>query len=198
MHNILTENRKIDIGVIKLIDTMTVTTISVSKEFHDWLTNKGNKGESYEDVIKKLIRNEYLREYTSSSGTPILIKKEIPKLVKKQKAAKNPLKLKTYTEVEKHVKLQKPTLTKIVGTEPLTKVRLKPQKPKLPVPKKLIAPKKVVKVSKVDEQLLQLKNERKLELQRLSTEFELAKLANNSARVDELAVRIAKMKRELK
>ena len=41
---------------------MTVTTIPISKEFHDWLKSKGKKGESYEDVIKRLLRPEFLGE----------------------------------------------------------------------------------------------------------------------------------------
>ena len=41
---------------------MADTTISVSKKFHDWLKNKGKKGESYESIIKELIRPEFLQE----------------------------------------------------------------------------------------------------------------------------------------
>ena len=41
---------------------MTVTTIPISKEFHDWLKGKGKKGESYEDVIKRLLRPELKQE----------------------------------------------------------------------------------------------------------------------------------------
>ena len=42
---------------------MADTTISVSKEFHDWLKDKGLKGESYEEIIKRLIKPEMLEEY---------------------------------------------------------------------------------------------------------------------------------------
>ena len=55
----LIQNRKIVIGVIKLIIIMADTTLSVSKEFHDWLKSKGRKGENYEDIIKKMLRPEY-------------------------------------------------------------------------------------------------------------------------------------------
>ena len=41
---------------------MAVTTIPISKEFHDWLKSKGMKGESYEEVIKKLLKPEYQRD----------------------------------------------------------------------------------------------------------------------------------------
>ena len=32
------------------------TTIPVSRKFHDWLKGKGRKGESYEDIIKRLLK----------------------------------------------------------------------------------------------------------------------------------------------
>ena len=41
---------------------MSVTTIPISRKFHDWLKSKGMKGESYEEVIKKLLRPELLQE----------------------------------------------------------------------------------------------------------------------------------------
>ncbi len=41
---------------------MTVTTISVSEKFHEWLKSKGKKGESYEDLIKRLLKPEFLKE----------------------------------------------------------------------------------------------------------------------------------------
>ncbi|MBI2541332.1 hypothetical protein HYV80_01305 [Candidatus Woesearchaeota archaeon] len=41
---------------MKVIVIMTgTTTIPVSKEFHEWLKSKGKKGESYENIIKRLI-----------------------------------------------------------------------------------------------------------------------------------------------
>ena len=60
------KNRKINIEVIKLISIMANTTISVSEKFHEWLKGKGRKGESYEDVIKKMLRQEFLQELESS------------------------------------------------------------------------------------------------------------------------------------
>ena len=41
---------------------MAITTIPISKEFHDWLKGKGKKGESYEDLIKRLLRPEHIQE----------------------------------------------------------------------------------------------------------------------------------------
>ena len=47
---------------------MAVTTIPVSKEFHDWLKGKGKKGESYEDVIKRLLKPEFKQELEESQA----------------------------------------------------------------------------------------------------------------------------------
>ena len=60
---------------MKFMDIMADTTISVSKDFHDWLKGKGRKGESYEDVIRRMLKPEFLRELGSKtsdddSGTP--------------------------------------------------------------------------------------------------------------------------------
>ena len=51
---------------MKIITAMTVTTIPISKEFHDWLKDKGKKGESYEEVIKRLLKPEFLEELEGS------------------------------------------------------------------------------------------------------------------------------------
>ena len=40
----------------------TGTTISVSKKFHDWLNTKGKKGESYEDIIRRMLKPEFQQE----------------------------------------------------------------------------------------------------------------------------------------
>jgi len=45
---------------------MPDTTISVSKEFHDWLKGKGKKGESYESILKRMLKPEFLDELNSS------------------------------------------------------------------------------------------------------------------------------------
>lgn len=50
---------------------MADTTLSISNEFHDWLKSKGKKGESYEDIIKKMLKPEFAQELEShkpSSG----------------------------------------------------------------------------------------------------------------------------------
>ena len=70
---IFTRNRKVNIGVIIFIAIMDDTTISVSKKFHDWLRSKGKKEESYEDVIKRMLKPEFVQELESfqeSSDVP--------------------------------------------------------------------------------------------------------------------------------
>ena len=53
---------------MKLIDIMTetTTTIPISKKFHEWLKSKGRKGESYEDVIKRLLKPDAVRDIERS------------------------------------------------------------------------------------------------------------------------------------
>ena len=53
---------------MKFMDIMADTTISVSKGFHDWLKSKGMKGESYEDIIKRMLKPEFLSELGSKSS----------------------------------------------------------------------------------------------------------------------------------
>ena len=47
---------------------MAITTIPISKEFHDWLKGKGKKGESYEAVIKRLLKPEFQQEIEGSGS----------------------------------------------------------------------------------------------------------------------------------
>ena len=42
---------------------MTNTTISISKKFHEWLKSKGDKGDSYEKIITKLLKPNMAEEY---------------------------------------------------------------------------------------------------------------------------------------
>ena len=37
---------------------MDRTSIQISKEFRDWLESRGKKGESYEDIIKRLLKSK--------------------------------------------------------------------------------------------------------------------------------------------
>ena len=49
------------------------TTISVSMKFHDWLKSKGKKQESYEDIIKRMLKPEYLQELEGSQSSSELL-----------------------------------------------------------------------------------------------------------------------------
>ena len=62
-------NQKLIKGAIKVIEIMADTTLSVSKEFHDWLKSKGRKGESYEDIVKKMLKPEFLQELEGSQDS---------------------------------------------------------------------------------------------------------------------------------
>lgn len=54
-YQVTTTIRKFYIVVIVIIVTMT-TTIQVTNEFKDWLEQQGKKGETYEDILKRLIK----------------------------------------------------------------------------------------------------------------------------------------------
>ena len=49
------------------------TTISVSMKFHDWLKSKGKKQESYEDIIKRMLKPECLQELEGSQSSSDLL-----------------------------------------------------------------------------------------------------------------------------
>ena len=67
------QNRKIVIEVMELITIMTGTTIPISREFHDWLKSKGRKGESYEAIIKRMLKSELMQELESSQSSSDLV-----------------------------------------------------------------------------------------------------------------------------
>ena len=66
---IFTRNRKVNIVVIAVIGIMADTTISVSVRFHDWLESKGKKAESYEDVIKRMLKPVFAQELGNFQGS---------------------------------------------------------------------------------------------------------------------------------
>ena len=43
-----------------------ITTIPVSRKFHEWLKGKGKKGESYEAIIKRMLNSEAQQELEAS------------------------------------------------------------------------------------------------------------------------------------
>ena len=53
------------------MDIMVNTTISISKEFQSWLRDKGKKGESYEGIIKGLLKPEALKDFSSREDASI-------------------------------------------------------------------------------------------------------------------------------
>lgn len=55
---------------------MEGTTILVSKKFHDWLKNKGKKGENYEDIIKNMLKPEFLQELKDTQESAVPLKEE--------------------------------------------------------------------------------------------------------------------------
>lgn len=186
------------------------TTISISSKFHEWLESKGKKGESYEDVIKKLLKPNLSQEL----GTSNLIKKkslkqvEVKRNLPQQKTVKvagigninsknitsNSFKKQVNLDPNRNKKkpLQKPILPKKI---PQTQFAVKPKKSN-----KLGLSKKPVTISNkgvVNDEVNQWKNEKKLELDHLKIELQLAKLSNDEAKKRELAVSITKLKEEL-
>ncbi len=62
------------------IDTMEITTIQISKEMKEKLGSFGNKGESYEEILKRiygLAVKEQLREFLMSEKGFVPIEKAI-------------------------------------------------------------------------------------------------------------------------
>ena len=194
---------------------MANTTISVSEKFHEWLKGKGRKGESYEDVIKKMLKQEFLKEVEHES-VPIKVQSSKPKRtddeMKDVKELARKLDVvsresKTKPKKEKAMKSQKGNkpLSKIEKAKASTKSKLanESQKPKVQSALKNINPDVLKKSStkskptKTNDDIKQLRNEKNLELQRLEVELELAKLSNDVGKVKELPVLISKLKQEL-
>ena len=65
---------------------MVNTTISISKEFQNWLKDKGKKGESYENIIKSLLKPEVLKDLNIPGELPVAKKAA----AKEATAAKKP------------------------------------------------------------------------------------------------------------
>jgi len=169
-------------------------TITVSSKLHDLLKKNGMKGESYERIILRMARQEFSQDYRKfQSSEP----KEKPKLVQAQAVLKKPVK-----------KVQKP-IAKPSAKKPEKQAKAKPLKPQA-VKKKPKPSAKAKKAKKIPEKLpiksekIAVSNELKqwqytknLELQGLKTELELAKLSNDTAKINEIALRLAKLKQEL-
>lgn len=152
---------------------MADTTISVSKKFHDWLKSKGAKGESYEDIIKKVLKTEFSRELVSvkvaaaSTSSDSSKPKAAPKDVKKA-ADVSPVKA-------------------------MVKEKPAPKNKKTSVSEK----KTSSKPANDSKELKQWRYEKNLELQQLETELKLAKLSNDAAKAKEFSNSIAQLKYQL-
>ena len=177
-------NRKIDIGVIKLIRIMASTTISVSEKFHEWLKSKGKKGESYEDVIKKMLKQEFLQELGQVAGK---LKEQVSKSRIIHKDTKKVAYRLDKVSLGTNAKPNQEKNVKSLSKEKKTKVLSETKNDQKPTRQK----------TSTNKNLKQWRIEKNLELQRLETELELAKLSNDSAKIKELTVLIAKLKQEL-
>ena len=203
------QNRKINIEVIKLIGVMASTTISVSREFHEWLKSKGKKGENYEGVIKRLLKPNLIQELERFGIPSHKLEEDI-----KQKTTLKSIKYglenispdsKTKPKKEKVIKSQKIKIPNIGKNKQVLKpktVKKRLQKPKFPETKITKKPniwKKLSTTADVvdEEESNRWETEKNLELQRLQTELELAKLSNDTAKMGELAASISKLKEEL-
>ena len=115
------QNRKINIEVMKVMDIMVdiTTTLSVSKSFHDWLKSKGGKGENYEEIIKKLLKPEFVKELGSREGFSTMPSKEAyPKIDKLPNDIKqNTIKIDAYTNSKPVTPpiIKKPQVAKSTG-----------------------------------------------------------------------------------
>lgn len=148
---------------------MTDTTIAISKEFHDWLKSKGTKGDSYEDIIKKVIRADYLQDLEDGHE---------------------------YIKVKKAAKLKKEKISrKKADKKPVGKKIVMAKKPV--VKQSSAAKKQTSKPAEAGKEIKEWKANKNLELQRLKVEFELAKLSDNEAKMKDLSTQIAKLKGDL-
>ena len=167
---------------------MTDTTIAISKEFHEWLKSKGNKGENYEDIIKRVIKAEYIRDLDKTQKSPDVSStiKPLEQKIAQQKIKKSALKLNKPLETKAKPKKKSP--------EKLQKSTMSGKKIKT----KLREPKHAVAQKPYKKGLEEWRNSKNLELQHLNVEFELAKLSNNADRIKELSTLIAKLNESLK
>ncbi len=164
-------------------------TITVSSKLHDLLKKNGMKGESYEHIILRMARQEFSQDYRKFQSSE---SKEKPKPVQAQAVLKKPVK-----------KVQKP-IAKPSAKKPEKQAKARPLKPqavkKKPKAKKAkkIPEKLPIKSEKiaVSDELKQWQYTKNLELQGLKTELELAKLSNDTAKINEITLRLAKLKQE--
>ena len=171
---------------------MEGTTITISSKLHDLLKKNGMKGESYEHIILRMVRQEFSQDYRKFQSEL----KEKPKPVQAQVVLKKPVKVQkpsakpSAKKPEKQAKA-KPLKPQAVKKKPKPSAKAKKAKK---IPKKL--PIKSEKIA-VSDELKQWQYIKNLELQGLKTELELAKLSNDTAKINEITLRLAKLKQEL-
>ena len=178
------QNRKIDIVVIKVMEVMEGITITLSSKLHNLVKKNGMKGESYEHIILRMSRQEFSQDFKKFQSVEA---KEKPKPIVQQ--AKKPKEQRQAAKkIEKPIKAKPKAVKKVVK-----KKQAKPAQKKANAQEKL--PVQAKKTSPSDE-LKQLRYRQNLELQRLKTELELAKLSNDTAKINEIALGLAKLKEE--
>ena len=205
------QNRKIDIVVIKVMKVMEGIkgiTITISNKLHDLLKKNGMKGESYEHIVLRLSRQEFSQDFKKFQSVEA---KEKPKPVAKpivQQAKKPKEQRQAAKKIEKPIKAKPKAVKKVVKKKQAKPAQKKANaQEKLPVqakkkpkakkakkiPEKLPVKSEKIPVSDELKQWLYTKN---LELQGLKTELELAKLSNDTAKINEISLRLAKLKEE--
>ena len=161
-------------------------TITVSSKLHDLLKRNGLKGESYEHIILRMARQEFLQDYRKFQSPAESKEKPKPVLKKPVKKVQKPVAKPSAKKPEKQAKA-KPLKPQAVKKKPKAK-KAKKIPENLPIKSEKIA---------VSNELKQWQYTKNLELQGLKTELELAKLSNDTAKINEIALRLAKLKQEL-
>ena len=176
------------------------TTLSVSKKFHEWLKSKGSKGENYEDIIKKLLKPEFVSELKAARGPSVIPSKDEDSILNlgRKNTKKEAIVVKTFPNSikPKENKIQKPNAPKTnkeSGKQKMVKKfkESKPAKLKSPNTTKKSGSKQ--KATGVNVNLKQHEYEKNLELQGLNIELELAKLSSDTDKVKKLSDSIAKL-----
>ena len=167
-------------------------TITVSRKLHDLLKRSGMKGESYEHIILRMVRQEFSQDYRKFQSEleekpkPVQAQADVKKPIKVQKPSAKP----SSKKHEKQAKA-KPLKPQAVKKKPKPSAKAKRAKK---IPENL--PVKSEKIT-VSDELKQWQYTKNLELQGLKTELEIAKLSNDSAKINEITLRLAKLKQEL-
>jgi hypothetical protein len=193
---------------------MAGITIMVSKEFHDWLKSKGNKGESYEDVLKRVIKADFLRSLKQDAPVEPKKSEVFEGIVGQKKTAgtlpKIPTKQRVMPDRPPKITLEKSIESTNISTETILEsmgIKRADEKPSLKRKKKIgeksMSKKQGAKSSAkpannpANSGLDKWKSQKNIELQRLRAEIEKAKMSNNIKKIRQLAVSIAKLRKDV-